>query len=266
MKSIGHNQDPKPIYTPDNCNPSYKLIWSLTLFWREPHISDNWLNELKSSTEKDGVRILNHRTTQPRISQFLISTKPAVSPRDLIKSVKGRLQYIIREINPKAFQRNYFLHSIGAAKREVVEEYVAHQLDHHRMADHKVQAKLSRYQIRNHDVDLSQSINSAHGKYIYNLHLVVVNVGRWVEIRDDILDKIRNMIIALANKQEHRLSAAGIFPDHIHIALGCSINESPQDVALGYLNNLAYAWGMKAIYQSGYYVGTFGEYDTGAIG
>jgi len=36
-------------------------------------------------------------------------------------------------------------------------------------------------------------------------------------------------------------------------------------VALGYLNNLAYAHGMTALYSFSYYVGTFGEYDMGAI-
>ena len=262
MKSV----DPKPIYTPANCNPSYRLTWSLTLFWREPIASTDWLIDLKASTESDGVRILKHRTTQTRVSQFFISTKPEVSPQNIIRSVKGRLQHKIRKVIPKAFQRNYYLHSIGAAKRELVEHYVAHQLDHHRMADQKVQARLARYQINNSGVDLSQSVNSAHGKYIYNLHLVMVNVERWVEIRDEILGKLKNMIIAAAQKNNYRLSAAGIFPDHIHVTLGCSINTSPREVALGYLNNLAYAWGMKPIYQASYYVGTFGEYDTGVIG
>jgi len=41
--------------------------------------------------------------------------------------------------------------------------------------------------------------------------------------------------------------------------------ESPLEVAVGYLNNLAYAQGMKRVYQYGFYVGTFGEYDLGAI-
>ena len=36
-------------------------------------------------------------------------------------------------------------------------------------------------------------------------------------------------------------------------------------MALAYLNNLAYAHGMKEMYCRGYYVGTFGEYDMGAV-
>jgi hypothetical protein len=61
------------------------------------------------------------------------------------------------------------------------------------------------------------------------------------------------------------LSRAAIVPDHIHLTMGCPIERSPEDVALGYLNNCAYAWGMSAMFQFGYYVGTFGEYDRGAV-
>ncbi len=49
------------------------------------------------------------------------------------------------------------------------------------------------------------------------------------------------------------------------MALRGNIEHSPQDIALAFLNNLAYAMGQNAIWQSGYYAGTFGEYDMGAV-
>ena len=52
---------------------------------------------------------------------------------------------------------------------------------------------------------------------------------------------------------------------HVHVLLGCNLAESPQEVALGYLNNLAYAQEMRRVYQYGFYVGTVGEYDLGAV-
>lgn len=264
---INQSQYPKPIYTSANCIPSYKLTWSLSIFWRilltQPDSS--WLPSLQAAVEKDGVKILKHHSPGPRVSQFLISTKPNVLPRDAIRSVKGRLQYLLRDSYPKAFQRNYSLHSIGSAKREVVENYVYSQLDHHRMADRKVQERLKKYQIINTDINSTHPIQSAHGIYIYNLHLVIVNSGREVEIRDDILEKVKQTIIDTAEKKGYRLFAAGIFPDHLHLALGCSVNDAPETVALSYLNNLAYAQGMRPVYQSGYFAGTYGEYDLGAI-
>ncbi len=69
----------------------------------------------------------------------------------------------------------------------------------------------------------------------------------------------------IVEKKGHLLSRAGIFADHLHLAVGCGIRESPQEVALSYMNNLAYARGMRPVFQFGCYVGTFGEYDFGAL-
>ena len=125
----------EPIYTADNTKPAYQLNWGLTLFWRQTPVADrDWLPELQEATEADGVRVIKHQFTSHEASQFFVSTTPDVSPPQLIRSVKGRLQHLIRQRLPKAFRRNYCLRSIGSATREIVEEYVASQLGHHRMA------------------------------------------------------------------------------------------------------------------------------------
>ena len=49
-----------------------------------------------------------------------MSTTPGVAPSQLIRSIKGRLQHQVRRERPKAFRRNYSLHSIGSATRETV--------------------------------------------------------------------------------------------------------------------------------------------------
>ena len=51
----------------------------------------------------------------------------------------------------------------------------------------------------------------------------------------------------------------------IDLILGCDLEESPEQVVLGYMNNLAYACGMKPVFRSSYYVGTLSEYDLGVI-
>ena len=73
------------------------------------------------------------------------------------------------------------------------------------------------------------------------------------------------MIVSAARKKNHRLSRAALLADHLHLTVGCGPDESPEQVALGYLNNVAYAHGMQAVFRHGYYVGTFGEYVMGAI-
>jgi REP element-mobilizing transposase RayT len=225
-----------------------------------------WLMQLQAATESDGVRVIKHRTTIGNASQFFVSTNPHVSPSQMIRSVKGRLQYLIQSHQAKAFQRNYAVRSIGAATRSVVEDYVEKQLDRHPMADSRVQNQLQQYQKSFPDVDLSQPVSSPHGQYSFNLHLVLVNDHRWMEIRPAILEKLSRMIDRAASKYGHRVSRVGLLADHVHLTMECLVDQSPEDVALSYLNSLAYAVGMTPNFQFGYYVGTIGEYDRGAVG
>jgi len=256
----------EPLYTPHNTTPAYQLNWGLTVFWRtSPDPEERWLADLQRATESDGVRVIKHRVTTHDASQFFISSKPHVSPSELIRAVKGRLQHVIRKRTPKAIRRNYCLRSIGSARRSVVEDYVASQLGHHRMADPRAQQRLAQLQKKAPNVDLREPCFSAHGEYWYNLHVVIVNDERWMETRDDVLAKVSEMIDRVALKHGDRLSRVGLFADHLHMTMGCLIERSPEDLALAYLNNCAYACGMKAVFRFGYYVGTIGEYDRGAV-
>ena len=72
-------------------------------------------------------------------------------------------------------------------------------------------------------------------------------------------------ILAVADKRGHLLSRGAVLPDHVHLLLGCPLEVSPEEVAMCYLNNLAFLLGMRPWFQFEYYVGTLGEYDRGAI-
>jgi hypothetical protein len=123
---------PRPIYSVENCKAHYELYWSLSVFWLDQALPiTGWLDDLRPATDRDGVRILEHRVNDRNVRQFLLSTRPQVAPAAAIRSIKGRLQYIIRDHRPKAFHRNYSIVSVGSAKREIVEHYVATQLGHH---------------------------------------------------------------------------------------------------------------------------------------
>ncbi len=224
-----------------------------------------WLEDLKKATEPDGVRVLEHCFRDSTMSQFVVSTTPVVSPPQLVRSVKGRLQYLVRGELPKAFRRHYGLRSVGSVDRATIEEYVRRQAEHHPMADPRVQATVQRCQIDIPEVDLSQPRRSSHGQFWYNLHLVFVHQERWREVREPAFVHTRDMILATARKHAHLLSVGGIVPDHIHLTLGGNWEESPAETVLCYMNNLAYASGMKPIFKFGFYVGTFGEYDLGAM-
>ncbi|KAA0231725.1 hypothetical protein EDS67_01005 [candidate division KSB1 bacterium] len=149
--------------------------------------------------------------------------------------MKGRLQHQIRKQVLKAFKENYSIKSIGSAKLDVVQHYLDTQFEHHPMAALEVQARFGKYQIDNAHAALNSIRRSAHGEFLYNLHLVLVHAGRWREIRDDRLTRSRDLIERIAVKKKHLLSKARLLPDHIHLTLGCDVKESPMEVALGYL-------------------------------
>lgn len=79
------------------------------------------------------------------------------------------------------------------------------------------------------------------------------------------LERRRDRVIAIATKKGHVLGRGQLLADHLHVMLSCALTEAPQQVALAYMNNLAHAEGMKALFEFSYYVGTFGEYDLGAV-
>jgi REP element-mobilizing transposase RayT len=253
------------IYTSQNCPAAYQLNWSLSIFWHDPVVSpDSWLEPFKDVVENDGVRILEHHLSATNVSQFLLSTKPQVSPSSAIRSVKGRLQYLVRQERPKAFRRNYWIQSVGSADLDTIENYVASQIEHHSIADLRIRERLQRYQINDPRVDLSSVQRSSHGEFTYNLHLVLLNSERDIDVSEESLQITHDGILRISCKKGHRLSRAGITGDHLHITLGADVGESPTDVALAYLNNLAFLH-KKPVFQSGYFVGTFGQYDLGAI-
>ena len=200
---------PAPIYTSENCRAAYQLNWSLALFWQEPAANADWLADLQRTVEPNGVRILEHQFARPGVSQFLVSTRPETAPERLVWSVKGRLQHQVRRQCPKAFHRNYGLRSVGSATREALEGYVRSQVDHHPMADPRVQAALRAVQIDDGGVDLSEPRRNAHARYWYNLHVCFVNEGRCREIQNERLRRTHDMIVGARGKERAPFVAGG---------------------------------------------------------
>ncbi len=254
-----------PIYWPQSTAAAWQLDWSLTVFWRKAPFANDWLDDLRTSLEPDGIRVLEHRFSQIDRSLFLLSTTPSVTPTHVIQRVKGRLQHLVRARCPSALRRNYDLHSVGSTRRDKTEQYVATQLTHHFPDDPDPRAVLFDLQIVNPELDLSQPRFTAHGRYRCNLHLVLVHDDRWRQTQSAVHEQVRAMIRRAAGSKGHLLSRLGVLPDHLHLVLGFSPDESPQEIALSYMNNIAYVYGMTPVLKPSYYVGTIGEYDLGAI-
>jgi hypothetical protein len=179
---------PEPIYTAENCAAAYQLNWAVSLFGNDRLPSPAaWLEPLRGILEGEGLRILEHRSPSPKVLQFFVSTRPGTAPSDLLRLLKGRLQYAIREEQPKAFRRNYRLESVGSARGEDIEHYIAKQLGRHPMADPGTEERLRRHQIHETEADLAALRYSAHGQFLYNLHLVLEHAEGWSGVEEGFL-------------------------------------------------------------------------------
>lgn len=284
---------PEPVYTARNVSPAWQLVWAVTVFWRESPFASDWLAELAAVLEADGIRLLAHQFAQADRSQFLASTRPDVKPVDIVHRIKGRLQFLIRDQCPKAFRRNYDLHSVGSTSLEKVVGYVAKQLSHHGFepdvsfrslaedllmsgvgiaassgdleSSSNLSARLNDLQWQDPDVDLSQPRFTAHARFRCNLHFVSIHTDRWQELRIDKWHAVREIIRKAARVKGHLLSRIGLLPDHFHLVLGFSPEESPLAVALSYMNNVAFVYDMERVLAPGCYIGTVGNYDLGSI-
>jgi predicted transcriptional regulator len=239
---------PNPIYTSENVRVAFQLNWGYSLFWHDAGPGDLWFPKLRELCEAAGLRILSHQLKTPTCSQFCVSTRPDVSPDKIPKGIKGRLQTLVRETRPNAFQRNYDLHSIGSTQREKVEHYVAGQLTHHAEDDVVINdSSLADLQITNPEVDLSRFRLTSHARYRFNLH-IVLRFSQAVLLRDaNSLVAVRKAIRSTARKHQHLLSRAGLLQDHVHLVLGVSLASSPLNVALSYMNNIAWMLGQKPV-------------------
>jgi REP element-mobilizing transposase RayT len=257
---------PQPLYTPGDCHVAYQLHWSLTLFASEPWPpADSWRQSLGDAVEADGVRILEFKRHSQDAGQFLVSTKPEAAPAQIVRSIKGRLQYLLRDKIPKFWRRHYCITSVGDASNGVLQGYVGGQVEHHPMADSRTVERLREMQFHDPSFDLATERASSHGRFINSLHIVLENADHLADTRKEWLTTSRDMVVAACQKKGWLLSRLGLVANHLHVLLGCDVTDAPRDVALSLMNNLAYAHGMKRVYESSFYVGTFGPYDHGAI-
>lgn len=256
----------QPRYTSKNCSTAYQLNWSLSVFGRESlPAPTSSIEQLRETLAKDQLKILEYRHNPPNIVQFFVSSRPDLNPADIVRLIKGRWQYLMKSTEPIEFRRNYRITSIGSANADVLDTYIERQPTRHVMADNRVQELLASLQFHDTQVDLTLARRSSHGEYRYALQVVIESESGWHDVRENVLNAYRRAIIASCRKYGWLLSRIGLLSNHIHVLVGPSVGDSPMDVALVLMNNMAFTQGMKPMFRTSFYVGTFGEYDRGAV-
>lgn len=251
----------QPLYTPANCKFAFQLRWGVTIHWRERVKESVWLEALQESLKIDEIKTLSWRNPAELMTQFALSTIPSHSPYFIIQRLKGRLQYTVREQCPKALRPHYAIRSFGTQERDVVEAYIAKQPTKHPMATARAQQIFEELLFRDPTVDLSVARSTAHGEYWHNLHVVLVHEDRWRDVHVERLKKTQKIILKTAAKHGCRISRCAILADHMHIAMSCALESSPEETVLAMMNNVAWVYEMKPVLCYSAFMGTFGEYD-----
>jgi REP element-mobilizing transposase RayT len=256
-----------PLYRP-GAKIAYQLRYSWTgwpsaaIFTERP---PQLLDEIREPWEQDGLRLLESAWNPDKI-QLTFSTNPRVSPKHLAARAKGRLDHAFRVAHLEyPLRRKVSVRAIGENTTQDVQRYLANQVPSARFVDSRFAAWLERFSFEDPDVDLNEPIASAHGRYWYALHLVLVMAGRFPLRDEEAMKTIRNVVPRIACKHRHRLKRMSVMPDHVHMAMVGHFEQTPEEIALVYQNNLAYALGQKRIWQESYYIGTVGEYAMAAI-
>ncbi len=260
---------PEPLYRPADLRPAYQLRYGWTGWPSQGPLPQDLLAEVIPDVtpewEHDGLRLLEWSLTAAQ-AQLTLSATPQVSPVTLAARVKGRLQHHCRRRGTAlAFSRKLAVRSLGDATRVQVEAYVRGQVPKEALADERFRELLTAFTVEDPCVDLSRPSETNSGRYWYNLHLVLVVRERYRIGEAATLAKIRDTALRVCAKKGYAPSVLAVLPDHLHVAVRGAVGHSPEEIALAFLNNLAYALGQRPWWEAGYYAGTFGEYSMAAV-
>jgi REP element-mobilizing transposase RayT len=259
---------PEPPYHAADLRCAYQLRYSWTGWPSHAALNTDLIARIvpaiASEWETDGIRVLESKLS-PEQMQLTLSTTPQVSPVTMATRVKGRIQHHCRRSgSPIDFSRKVSVRSLGDATRDQVEQYIRSQVAHEELADERFRTQLAAYTVSSPAIDLSQPTQSGSGRYWYNMHLVLVADDRYRLAEGTLLERIRDTALRICAKKGYLASRLAFLPDHLHIALRGAIGQSPEEIALAFLNNLAFALDRRRWWQAGYYMGTFGEYTMAA--
>ncbi|MBN1673594.1 MAG: transposase [Kiritimatiellae bacterium] len=260
---------PKPLYSPKALHVSHALRYDWTGWLSDgvffPGHTLRVAGGLAPLWAKDGLQFIEAKQQADRL-QILFRVQPQVSPVFFAGRVKGRLQHALRQAGtPVAFSRKLAVRTLGDNTRKAVEGYIRKQIVKEDFVDPRYVKRLQDYTVAQPDVDLAEPAARKRSRYWYNLHLVLVVWGRRTITDYKLLAALRDQCFAVARKKDYAIKSLSVMPDHLHAALRGNPDHSPEEIALGFLNNLAFAAGRERVWQDHYYVGTFSEYDVNVI-
>jgi REP element-mobilizing transposase RayT len=70
---------------------------------------------------------------------------------------------------------------------------------------------------------------------------------------------------AIATDRGYLLGGLSVMPDHLHVCLRGAVADSPETIAISYMNASCRKLGAVGLWRPSYYVGTTGAYNMNAV-
>jgi REP element-mobilizing transposase RayT len=234
-----------------------------TLFPEQPF--PEFPAETKKAWGSDGLTVIEHQWAREHV-QIVFAATAQLSPVEIARLAKGRLQHALRQVNwPAKFSRKVAIRAIGRNTRETVESYVKHQLDRADLADPRYRDSLAKHAIADPRVRLDEPAETERGRYWYNLHVVLVTSDRYRMGGAPVLETIREACRSAAATGGYGLAKLAVMPDHLHLAVRGNPQHAPVQVIEAFRDAMAKQLRMTCFWKEGGYVGTFGEYGLDAL-
>jgi hypothetical protein len=101
--------------------------------------------------------------------------------------------------------------------------------------------------------------------YWYLLHLVLVVEGRRRIGDFQFLGELFEICQAIALERDYLLGGISVMPDHLNMCLRGALEDSPEAIAIAYMNESCRKLGVVGLWRPSYYVGTTGAYSMNAV-
>jgi len=273
---------PKPTFLPTHLRAAYQLRYHFS--WctkrRKPILATQYLRSkveetIRRVSENAGYHLLG-LDVEPNVVLCLLSLVPSDSPESITRKIKGNVATELRADGVhNLWSRGWFVRSNGNVTNEIIQTYIANQIEHHRAAP--VENRSTMEKCRHHlDEDIDQIRKSSHAAFQYNVHFVFC-VRKRFHFLDPVIGGILvQYLLAVCKRKGWIAWDIEVVWDHVHLLIGLTPTSSPEEVALSLLNNAEF-WlfdryraaikmdELETVFQAGYYAGTCGAATTAQI-
>jgi len=213
--------------------------WPMTGRFPDPP-GASFFEALDTAWKKDGLSVISKKWTPEQI-QLTFRAEPFLSPAFVTARAKGRLDHALRKADlATPFSRRVGFRTLGENTSSVVLNYLANQYDRVELADPRYVEKLRAASWMNPDFDASDPIPTSHGRYWYDLHLVLVTedrfrIGRTLQpaaLRDAVLEWGRTLSIPSSTSRSGQgapgVKSLAVMHDHLHVVFRGQISRPPR--------------------------------------